>query len=188
MVVTRADVVRGDTVLVTAAAGGVGTAAVQIAVNRGAHVIGVVGSEDKRRPVMEIGADEVVVVPRGTSLMEAVKSSLEKTSFDVVVDSVGGEFFETGSRLLRPFGRLVTCGATAGGKATIDLRRLFFLSMSLLGSTMGNLSEVAEVLKMAENGTFKPIVHAVLPLEKLGEAHRILEERRVIGKVVVEID
>lgn len=187
MVVTRAHVKAGESVLVTAAAGGVGIAAVQIAAAQGGRVTGVVGSVEKVASVKDLGAHEVVVVPRDQELMSTVKSSLGKVSFDAVIDSVGGEFFEAAMRLIKPFGRLVTCGATANGKATIDLRRLFFLSLSVLGSTMGSRWEMAKVLEMAEAGTFRPLVHAVLPLEQLGDAHRILEERRVIGKVVVEI-
>lgn len=186
MVVTRAAVRAGETVLVTAAAGGVGTAAVQVARALGAQVVGVVGSRTKRDPVLSLGASEVVVCPSGDDLVHAVKAALGKTAFDVVVDSVGGPFFEAGVRLLQPFGRLVTCGATASGTATLDLRRLFFRSLSVLGSTMGSRHEMFEVLRMVESGTFRPVVHAVLPLEEAAEAHRILEDRRVVGKVVLE--
>lgn len=186
MVVTRAQVRKGERVLVTAAAGGVGTAAVQIAKTLGGEVIGVVGSEAKREPVLALGASEVVVCPSDRNLGEAVRAVLGKTVCDVVVDSVGGPFFEAGIRLLRPFGRLVTCGATASGTATMDLRRLFFLSLSVLGSTMGSRHELLEVLRLVESGAFKPVVHAVLPMERAAEAHRILEDRRVVGKVVLE--
>lgn len=185
MVVTRAGVRPGESVLVTAAAGGVGTAAVQIACALGARVVGVVGSASKRDAVLTLGASEVVVCPQGEDPVQAIKAALGKVAFDVVVDSVGGPFFEAGIRLLRPFGRLVTCGATASGTATVDLRRLFFLSLSILGSTMGSRHELLEVLHMVEAGAFRPVVHAVLPLEQAAEAHRILEDRRVVGKVVL---
>ncbi len=186
MVVTRAAVRAHEKVLVFAAAGGVGTAAVQIARSLGAHVVGLVGSEAKRDPVLSLGASEVVVCPPGEDPASAVRSALGKVFFDVVVDSVGGPFFEAGIRLLRPFGRLVTCGATASGTATLDLRRLFFLSLSVLGSTMGSRHEIFEVLRLVESGVFRPVVHTVLPLERIAEGHRILEDRRVVGKVVVE--
>ncbi len=185
MVVTRAAVRPGEHVLVTAAAGGVGTAAVQIARSLGARVVGIVGSESKREAVLALGASEVVVCPPGGDPVQAVQAALGKTAFEVVVDSVGGPFFEAGIRLLRPFGRLVTCGATASGTATLDLRRLFFRSLSVLGSTMGSRHEVFEVLRMVESGAFRPVVHAVLPLEDAAEAHRMLEDRRVVGKVVL---
>ncbi len=185
MVVTRAGVRPGESVLVTAAAGGVGTAAVQIARAVGARVVGVVGSAAKRDAVLTLGASDVVVYPPGEDPVHAIKAAIGKVVFDVVVDSVGGPFFEAGIRLLRPFGRLVTCGATASGTATLDLRRLFFLSLSVLGSTMGSRHELLEVLRMVESGAFRPVVHAVLPLAQAAEAHRILEDRRVVGKVVL---
>lgn len=185
MVVTRAAVRPGEDVLVTAAAGGVGTAAVQIARSLGARVVGMVGSESKRDAVLALGASEVVVCPFGGDPVQAIQAALGRTAFEVVVDSVGGPFFEAGIRLLRPFGRLVTCGATASGTATLDLRRLFFRSLSVLGSTMGSRHEVFEVLRMVESGAFRPVVHAVLPLADAAEAHRMLEDRRVVGKVVL---
>lgn len=188
MLVTRARVSEGEQVLITAAAGGVGSAAVQIASILGAKVVGVVSSQEKVEAVLKLGASEVVLCPRGTSLFEAVRSTFGKIYFDAIVDSVGGEFFESALRLLRPFGRLVTCGATASGTATLDLRRLFFLSLNVLGSTMGSRHELFEVLKLAEEGRLRPVIHAVLPLEKASEAHRLLEERKVIGKVVLEVD
>lgn len=186
MVVTRAGVRAGEAVLVTAAAGGVGTAAVQIARSLGARVIGIVGNPSKRDAVLGLGADEVVVCPPGEDLLLAVKKTLGRTAFDVVVDSVGGPFFEAGVRLLRPFGRFVTCGATASGTASLDLRRLFFLSLSILGSTMGSRHELFEVLNLVRSGLFRPVVHAILPLRDAAEAHRLLEDRRVVGKVVLE--
>jgi len=187
MVATRAAVRRGEEVLVTAAAGGVGTAAVQIAAGIGARVTGVVGSDEKREPVLALGAERVVVVPRGSGLAETVRSAPGKASFDVVVESVGGPFFEDCIRLMRPFGRLVTCGATAGPSVSLDLNRLFFRSLSVLGCTMGSLWEMERVLRMVEAGDLRPTVFAVLPLERIAEAHGIIEDRRVIGKVVVEL-
>jgi len=187
MVVTRAQVQSGEQVLVTAAAGGVGSAAVQIARARGATVVGVVGSESKRRPVLDLGAQEVVVCAPEEDLGDRLKHAIGSVRFDAVVDSVGGGMFEAAIRLLKPFGRLVTCGATASGTAVLDLRRVFFLSLTVLGSTMGSRHELLEVLRMVESGAFRPLIHAVLPLNEAAQAHRILEDRRVIGKVVLDL-
>jgi NADPH:quinone reductase-like Zn-dependent oxidoreductase len=186
MLHTRARVARGETVLVTAAAGGVGSAAVQLAALAGARVIALVGSETKRAAVSALGASEVVVLPRDGDPSSVLKDALGKPAFDIVIDSVGDRTFEAGLRHLKRFGRLVTCGATAGAAPTIDLRRLFFLSLSVLGSTMGSLPELAAVLALAASGDLKPVVHAVLPLAELPTAHRLLEAREVIGKVVVQ--
>jgi NADPH:quinone reductase-like Zn-dependent oxidoreductase len=170
---------------VTAAAGGVGTAAVQMAVLADARVVALVGSDAKADAVRALGASEVVVLPRDADPAETLRAALGKPAFDVVVDSVGGATFEAGVRFLRRFGRLVTCGATAGPTAALDMRRVFFLSLSILGSTMGSLPDLAAVLDLAASGGLRPVVHAVLPLDRLPEAHRILESREVIGKVVI---
>lgn len=185
MVNTRARVTAGESVLVTAAAGGVGTAAIQWARLAGARVTALVGAPEKVDAVLGLGAEQAVVITRDKDPFETVRASMGRVSFDVIVDSVGGPFLEAGVRWLKPFGRLVTCGATAAPTANLDLRRLFFLSLSILGSTMGSRWELSQVLQAAAAGSFRPIVHAVLPLQELGEAHRILEDRRVIGKVVV---
>lgn len=187
MVRTRAQVQPGERVLVMAAAGGVGTAAVQLAASAGATVVGVVGSEAKRDPVLDLGASAVAVVPPGGDVLAAVRDAAGKAPFDAVVDSVGGDAFAAGVRLLRPFGRLVTCGATSGAAPVLDLRRVFFLSLSILGSTMGSRWELAEVLRLAAAGRFRPVVHAVLPLERIADGHRLLEDRAVVGKVVLDV-
>lgn len=187
MLVSRAKVKQGERVLIFAAAGGVGSAAVQIASAIGARVTGVVGSEAKRQAVLSLGAADVVIVRPDASPETAIREALGPQSFDVVVDSVGGKAFEAGFKLLRPHGRLVTCGATSEPTATIELRRLFFRSLSLLGSTMGNKEDFRHVLDMASSGTLRPVIHAVLPLERLADGHRMLEAREVIGKVVIEV-
>jgi len=185
MLHSRARVAAGEGVLVTAAGGGVGTAAVQLAVRAGARVVALVGSDVKRSRVLELGADDVVVVEPGEDPLAIIRQALGRVSFDVVIDSVGASFFEAGVALLKPFGRLVTCGATSGAAPSLDLRRVFFRSLSILGSTMGNRWELAMVLQMAVAGEIRPVIHRVLPLEEIAEAHRLLESREVIGKVVV---
>ena len=81
----------------------------------------------------------------------------------------------------------MTCGATAGFELKTDLRLVFFKSLSILGSTMGGLGEVHRVLRLVERGLLRPVIHAVLPLDEIREAHRILGDREVFGKVVVEV-
>lgn len=186
MLHTRAQVQAGETVLVTAAAGGVGTAAVQLAARAGARVIALVGSGAKRDAVLSLGAAEAVVLPRDADPASILREALGKPAFDVVIDSVGGPTFEAGIRFLKRFGRLVTCGATAGATPALEMRRVFFLSLSVLGSTMGSLPELATVLELASAGHLRPVIHAVLPLDRIAVAHRILEAREVIGKVILQ--
>ncbi|MBM4397826.1 MAG: zinc-binding dehydrogenase [Deltaproteobacteria bacterium] len=187
MVHARAAVRSGERVLVTAAAGGVGSAAVQFAKRAGATVVAVVGSEAKRDAVTALGADQVVVVGRDADWEATLKAGLGRVSFEAVIDSVGAGAFQAGVKMLKPFGRFVTCGATAGAAPAIDLRRVFFLSLSVLGSTMGTRWELSQVLRMAAAGEYKPVIHAVLPLDRIADAHRMIEAREVVGKVVLEV-
>jgi NADPH:quinone reductase-like Zn-dependent oxidoreductase len=183
MVVTRAKVEPKEDVLVTGASGGVGSSAIQIATILGANVFALVSNDEKAKFAKTLGAKDCIIYKEDTPLDQL----FGKMRFDCVVDSVGGKVFEQAMRLLRPFGRLVTCGATSSPTATLDLRRLFFRSLSVLGSTMGSRFEMLKVLKWAEEGIFRPFVHKVLPLEEASTAHRIIEERGVLGKVVLEV-
>src|SRR5207247_2599442 len=95
--------------------------------------------------------------------------------------------WESSVRSLARGGRLVTCGATSGSDVKLDLKVLFFKNLSLLGSTMGSKAELIEVFSHVAAGRLRPVVHAVLPLESVAQAHRLLAERRVFGKVVLTV-
>ena len=103
------------------------------------------------------------------------------------VGQVGGETFGRSLRALAKGGRLVTCGSTAGGEVTINLRLIFFKLLSILGSTMGSLAELHEIMKFVEGGRLRPVVDRVLPLSEVAEGHRILEAREAFGKIVFEV-
>src|SRR4029077_20012513 len=94
-----------------------------------------------------------------------------KRGVDVVVEHVGGETFERSLKALARGGRLVTCGATSGGEATINIRLVFFKLLSILGSTMGSIAELHEVLKHVEAGRLKPVIDRILPLDRVAEGH-----------------
>ena len=106
---------------------------------------------------------------------------------DIVFEHVGGETFEKSLKVLARGGRLVTCGATSGGDATINIRLVFFKLLSILGSTMGSVAELHEIMKHVEAGRLKPVIDRVLPLDRVAEGHRALENRETFGKVVFEI-
>jgi len=184
MVATRAAVQSGEWVLVTGAAGGVGTMAVQVAKAMGGRVIAVVGSKKKANAMRDLGANEVIV-HSDVDFVRAAKEITGRTGVSVIVDSVGGEVFEKCVTILRPAGRLVTCGATANGFASLNLRRVFFRALNIMGSTMGSRWELLSVLSMVRDGLVKPVIHTVLPMEDIADGHRLLEDREVIGKVVL---
>jgi NADPH:quinone reductase-like Zn-dependent oxidoreductase len=187
MVARKAQVTPGATVLVHGGGGGVGVAAIQIARLFGARVITTVGSDAKIAPARALGADEVINY-RTTDFAAAVRTLTGKRGVDVVLDHVGGDVLAASIRAVRVGGRVVTCGATAGFHPAIDLRHIFFRQVELLGSTMGRKADLLAVLDHVAAGRLKPVVHAVLPLARAADGHRLLEERAVFGKVVLAVD
>lgn len=184
MLVGRAELRPGETVLIHAAGSGVSSAAIQIARLFGARILATAGTPAKLARAREMGADEVIDY-RSTDFAEEVRRLTGKRGVDVALDHLGGEVFEKSVRCLARGGRLVTCGATSGPQASVDLRVLFFKGLSLLGSTMGYRSELVELLEHVESGSLRPVVDRVLPLAQLRAAHQLLESRQVFGKIVV---
>ncbi len=184
MMVKKAAVRPGETVLVQGAGSGVGVAAMQIARLFNARVIATAGSDEKLAKARELGADEAINY-RTTDFVKEVKKLTGKRGADVVIEHVGGETFSKSILATRNGGRVVTCGATAGFEATVDLRHVFFRQISLLGSTMGSKSDLLQALEHIAAGRMRPVVHCTLPLRDAAKAHQILEDRKAFGKVVL---
>lgn len=184
MLVGRAAVRTGDDVLVIGASSGVGSAAIQIAKLHGARVIATAGSAEKLERARALGADEVVDHTR-EDLASEVRERTGRKGADVVIEHVGGAIFERAVAALARGGRLVTCGATAGARVSLDLNLLFGRHLTLLGSWMGRRSELVEVLRFVRSGQLKPVVDSVLPLAEARHAHERIEARRHFGKVVL---
>lgn len=106
---------------------------------------------------------------------------------DVVVDCVGESTWDRSLRCLRPMGRLVTCGATSGPQVGLDLRRLFWFQWSLLGSTMGNDAEFAEIVRLARSGELRPVVDSIIPLDRAPLALARMDAGAQFGKLVIEV-
>ena len=184
MLVTRAKLARGETVLVIAGTSGVGSAAIQIAKDAGARVIATAGSEAKMRLARELGADEAVDHSK-PDWPQAVRKLTAGRGADVVFEHVGPATFEGSMRSLARNGRLVTCGGTTGPTVTIALPHLFIKQQSILGSTMGPRNAFPRILERVASGAFRPVVDRVLPLSRIAEAHELLESRKVLGKIVL---
>jgi NADPH:quinone reductase-like Zn-dependent oxidoreductase len=116
-----------------------------------------------------------------------VRAFTNKRGVDIVVDSVGAATWDESLRSLCRGGRLVTCGATSGPQAGLDLRRLFWHHWSILGSTMGNAAEYAEVVRRLGQGELRPVVDRVFPLARVREAYERLRKGEQLGKVVVDV-
>jgi NADPH:quinone reductase-like Zn-dependent oxidoreductase len=184
MLVRRAQLKAGETVLVHAAGSGVGSAAVQIAKLHGATVIATASTEQKLAKAKELGADHLINYATHDFHAE-VKRLTDKRLVDVVFEHVGAATWDKSIACLPVGGRLVICGATTGHEAKIDLRVLFFKSISLLGSTMGSKAELFKILELVEAGRLKPVLDRTLPLTQAAEAHQLLTDRKSFGNIVL---
>ena len=184
MVVSRAALREGETVLVLGGASGVGSAAIQIAKDLGARVVATAGSDEKLSLVKELGAD-AAVDHRDESWPKAVRGALDGGACDVVVEHVGPATWEGSMRCLARNGRLVTCGGTTGPKVSLLLPHLFIKNISVLGSTMGPRSALEPIFERVASGTFRPVLDRSMPLSEVREAHELLEGRQVNGKLVL---
>ncbi|MBM4062456.1 MAG: zinc-binding dehydrogenase [Planctomycetes bacterium] len=186
MLVRRAELRAGETVLVHAGLSGVGSAAVQIARVLGAQVIATAGGPAKCARVLELGAHHAIDHTSRDFVAE-VRTLTGKAGVHVVFEHVGAATFDGSLKVLQRGGRLVTCGATTGGAVQLSLHALFFKSLSVLGSTMGSKGDLRAILRLFESGRFRPVLDRTLPLERAGEAHRLLEAREAMGKVVLTV-
>ncbi|MGE3274757.1 MAG: zinc-binding dehydrogenase [Vicinamibacterales bacterium] len=186
MLLTRARLQAGEDVLVLGAGSGVGQAAIQIAVLHGARVIATAGSAEKLGRARELGATEVID-HYTEDLPARVRAFTAGRGVQIVVEHVGQATWDRSVRVLARGGRLVTCGATTGHEAGIDLRFLFGRQLSLLGSYMGTKGELLRAARFFFAGQFQPVVDRTFPLAEAAAAHRHLEGRRQFGKVVLEV-
>jgi NADPH:quinone reductase-like Zn-dependent oxidoreductase len=184
MLVRKAAVRPGETVLVQGAGSGVGVAGIQIARLLGARVIATASTPEKLEHARALGAEHAIDYTTQDFVAE-VKKLTDKRGADVVFEHVGGETFAKSILATRSGGRIVTCGATAGFTPQIDLRHVFFRQIAILGSTMGSKSDLFEVIPHVAAGRLRPVVDRVLPLRDAAEGHRALEAREAFGKIVL---
>ena len=185
MLVGRAKIRQGQWVLVLGAGSGVGTAAIQIAKMFHANVIATAGDDDKLAKARELGADYTIDHYK-QKISDEVKRITNKRGVDIVFEHVGKATWPESVKSLRSGGTLVTCGATTGPDVGIDLRHLFARQLSLLGSFMGNMGDLHQVLGHVFAGRLKPVVDRTFSLSDTAEAHRHLESSQMFGKVVLK--
>jgi len=180
----RAHLQPGEDVLVLAASSGVGMAAIQIAKLFQCRVIATAGGEEKLAKARQLGADHAIDHYR-QDISAEVKALTGKRGVDVVIEHVGIATWPKSLESLAPGGRLVTCGATTGYDARLDLRFLFSKQWSLLGSFMGSLGELHQVLKFVFRKQLHPVIDRVYPLAEIRDAHLRLEAKEQFGKIVL---
>ena len=186
MLIARAQLQPGEDVLVLGAGSGVGTAAIQIAKFFGARVIATAGSDEKLQKARELGADHGIN-HKSQKIRDEVRRITNKRGVDVVFEHVGTATWDDSLASLALAGRLVTCGATTGYDAKIDLRFLFSRQLSLLGSYMGVKSELHTIMKLVAASRLKPVVDRTFPLAEAAAAHAYLESAQQFGKVVLKV-
>jgi NADPH:quinone reductase-like Zn-dependent oxidoreductase len=185
MLVARAALSAGETVLVHAAGSGVGHAAVQIAKHLKATVYTTVGSDEKIPKAKTLGADEVINYQR-EDFEARLRSLTQGRGVDVVFEHIGPQTWEKSLRVLAKGGRLVTCGATSGPSVPLDLRYVFSRQLSILGSLMGTREELSTVARLIGEGALAPVVDTVFPLREARAAQERMAQRRVFGKLVLK--
>jgi len=185
MLTGRAAIRPGQTVLVLGANSGVGIAGIQIAKFFQCRVITTAGDDSKIAKARELGADHVINHYQ-QKISEEVRKITDKEGVDIVLEHVGPATWDESLRSLKPAGTLVTCGATTGPQVGIDLRFVYSRQLSILGSYMGTMGELHEVLKHVFSRTLKPVVDRVFPLKEARAAHEYMEKSQMFGKIVLK--
>lgn len=185
-----------ESILLHAAASGVGTAGIQIAKDRGCRVAATVRSAGKLKALSALGADLALAAPDGL-FAAALEAEWGRDAVGVILDPVGGPFFPQNVQVLSRGGRLVQIATMGGPKAELDLRALMAKRLRIIGSTLRSrsVSEKAEIIRRFSNDIlpgfaaerFRPVVHAVIPIDQTALAHVILERNENIGKVVLTV-
>jgi NADPH:quinone reductase-like Zn-dependent oxidoreductase len=186
MLVERARLAAGETLLVQGAGSGVGTAAVQIGRLCGARVIACTRALEKAERLRALGAHEVIDASRERIDLRAQELTARRGA-DVVFEHVGEATWEASLRAAAFGGRIVTCGATSGRFGKTDLTLLFGRQLSILGVTLGTRATLETVLALVAEGKLRPVVDRVLPLERCREAQELLESGRAFGKIVLRV-
>jgi NADPH:quinone reductase-like Zn-dependent oxidoreductase len=185
MLITRAGLRDGEIVLVLAGGSGVGQAAIQLARHFGARVFATAAPAKAAR-TRELGAEQVFDHYSGDFARE-LRALTGGRGADIVIEHVGEATWDRSVRALATGGRLVTCGATTGHRAALDLRHLFARQLSLLGSYMGRFAELMTAAPLLFGGHVTPVIDEVLPLHRAADAQRRLEEKEQFGKIVLEV-
>jgi len=191
MIITHNTIKKGDRVLVLGASGGVGTGCVILAKHLGAEVIACASSEDKLKALKDMGADEVVDYTKTDWSKWAVEKygKPQRRNYeggvDVVINFTGGDTWVPSLRCVKRGGKILVCGATAGYDPKEDLRYIWSFEIEIKGSNSFYDDDLSGLMNLIQQGKMKPVVDKVLPLEQAAEGLRLIQDRKVIGKVVV---
>jgi len=186
----------GETALIHAGASGVGTAAIQLAVDAGARALATAGSDEKVARCRELGA-ELAVNYKEVDFVAEIMAATDGAGVDVILDPVGGGYLARNVALLKPFGRLVNIANLGGSKGELDMGRVLGRRLRLIGSTLRGrpVAEKIAITRQFEeavwpklaDGRLRPVIDRVFPIAEAGAAHAYVLENRNIGKVILEV-
>ncbi len=185
MLIHRAELRAGESVLIVGAGGGVNSMAIQIAKLAGAEVYALTSTEEKMEKARELGADVVLNYREDAQWSRTLYKMTGRRGVDVVVDNVGQATLTQSMRAVARGGRIVIVGNTSGPKTELDIRYIFGKQISLIGSTMGTHQDFRDVMELVWTGELKPVVERVMPLSEGKEAFEILERGEKFGKLVL---
>ncbi|MET0630038.1 MAG: zinc-binding dehydrogenase [Xanthobacteraceae bacterium] len=191
MLITHDTVKAGERVLILGASGGVGTGCIILAKHLGAEVIACTSSAEKVHKLKQLGADQVINVKDTDFSKWAVETygKPQRRSYDggvdVVINFTGGDTWHPSLRCLKRGGKLLVCGATAGYDPKEDLRYVWSFELKIIGSNSFYDDNLAALMALIQQGKMKPVIDKVLPLDAAREGLRLIQDREVIGKVVV---
>jgi NADPH:quinone reductase-like Zn-dependent oxidoreductase len=191
MLITHNTIKKGDRVLVLGASGGVGTGCVILAKLLGAEVIACASSAEKLARLKEMGADEVINYEEVDFSKWAIEKygKPQRRSYeggvDVVINFTGGPTWQPSLKCLKRGGKLLVCGATAGHDPVEDLRYVWTFELNIIGSNSFYDDDLAGLMTLIREGRMKPVIDKVLPLDEAAAGLRLIQDRKVIGKVIV---
>jgi NADPH:quinone reductase-like Zn-dependent oxidoreductase len=184
MLVSQAKILPGEDILINGAGGGIGTAAIQIAKLAGGRVIASAGSYSKLDRTRTLGADETINYQE-QNLADEVLRLTGGRGVDVIVESIGGDILLQSLNVLALGGRLVTCGAHAGENVQLNVINFFRKQIAMYGTHGAPKSEIAKVFDLVAQDKLKPVIQQAFPLAEARQAHRIIDDRGVFGKLIL---
>lgn len=187
VLINLAKIKVGETLLITAAGSGVGTAAIQIAKLAGAKVIAAAGNDEKLEKARSLGADFTVNYCKNQEFDKEVKDLTDENGVDAVIEQVGGNILIKSLNCLKKGGRIAVLGTTSGNKIEIDMQYIYRSNLTILGSSGTTHKEIRDVFDLIKDGKLKPIIDRTFSLKDAASAHKYMEERKNFGKIILKI-
>jgi NADPH:quinone reductase-like Zn-dependent oxidoreductase len=184
MIFTRAQVRPGQTVLIHGVGGGVSLAALQLCKMAGAHVIVTSSSDEKLARAKTMGADQGINYTRDP-VAKTVLAATDRLGVDVVIENVGNSTWDDSLRSVSRGGKVVVCGATTGGDAPADLQRVFVRQIQILGSTLGNMMELRQLIQAVAQNKIKPVIDRTFTLDQIHMALDAMDKGQQFGKIII---